>query len=357
MAVKTLKELCAKITPVDKEAMDRARDRWDNIGKPLRSLGLMEEAVIRIAGVTGDADNISLEKRCNVVMCADNGVLSEGVTQAGSDVTAVIARHLAKGIGSVSVFGRQARCRILPVDMGMQEDVDEPNLLLHKIAHATANIAKGPAMTMEQATDAVLFGANLVEKLKNEGYNIITTGEMGIGNTTTSSAIASALLQKPAREVTGRGAGLSSEGLDRKVSVVEQAIRVNGITKDSDPMQALACLGGFDIAGLVGVFLGGAAFHVPIVVDGFISTTAALVAGRICPDAHDYWLASHCSKEPAGQMMLEAVGLRPMITADLCLGEGTGAVALLPLLDIALAYYKEMGTFDDIAIAHYVPLD
>lgn len=356
MPVQTLDELCSKIAPADKQAAKNARQRWDNIAKPLRSLGLFEEAIIRIAGITGNADKISLDKRCNIVMCGDNGVLAEGVTQSESDITAVIARHLAKGIGSVSVFGRKANCRIMPVDMGMVEDVDEPNLLKHKLAHGTANIAAGPAMTMEQAIDGVLYGASLVERLAGEGYNIITTGEMGIGNTTTSSAIACVLLGKDAGEVTGRGAGLTSDGLKRKISAIERAVAVNKITKESSPMQILACLGGFDIAGLVGVFLGGAAYHIPIVIDGFISSISALLAQQICPVAHEYWIASHCSKEPAGEMTLNALGLRPLITADLCLGEGTGAVASLPLLDIALAYYREMGTFDDIAIEHYVPL-
>lgn len=210
-------------------------------------------------------------------------------------------------------------------------------------------------MTREEAVAAIEVGIQYVSELKEKGYGIFATGEMGIGNTTTSSAIASVLLDVEPEIVTGRGAGLSTEGLNRKVEVIRQAISLHKPQKD-DAIDVLAKVGGFDIAGLVGVFLGGAANRVPVVVDGFISAVAALVAVRICPAVSDYILASHVSKEPAGMMLLDALGKKPALTCDMCLGEGTGAVALFPLLEMGLHIYQRMSTFEEIDLENYVPL-
>lgn len=211
-------------------------------------------------------------------------------------------------------------------------------------------------MTREQAVRGILTGVQIAEELKAQGYEVLATGEMGIGNTTSSSAMAAVLLHKEAEEVTGRGAGLSSDGLSRKISAIRQAIRLHRPDPE-DGVDVLAKVGGFDIAGMVGVFLGGARCGMPVVIDGFISGVAALCAVRLCPAAADYMVASHVSKEPAAQMLLEALGKEPFLTCDMCLGEGSGAVMLFPLLDMAAAVYNSMSTFEENAIENYQPLD
>ena len=349
-----LEEALRQITPPDERAGQEAKARWDSIAKPLGSLGLLEEAVIRIAALTGSA-RVALDRRCAAVFCADNGVVAEGVTQTGSEVTAVVAENFTRGEASVCAMARAARCDVIPVDIGVARDLSGEGLVVHKLGYGTGNIARGPAMTREQALDALSFGISLVGELKQKGYRIIATGEMGIGNTTTSSAVTAALLGLPAEEVTGRGAGLTSEGLAHKIKSVERALVVNH-PDPNDGVDVLAKVGGFDLAGLAGVFLGGAVHRVPVLIDGFISAAAALAAARICPAVKKAMLASHLSDEPAAALALGALGLRPLITAGMCLGEGTGAVAALPLLDMALAVYREMSTFREIEIDAYQPL-
>lgn len=343
-----------EITGADKSIMQKSKARWDSIAKPLGSLGLLEEAVIRIAGLTGST-NVTLEKRGVIVMCADNGVVAQGVTQTGNEVTMIVAKNIAHGRASVCHMSHVAGADVIAVDIGMATEPNDDALLNRRVAAGTADMTLGPAMTAQQAQQAVDSGIDLVRQCKEQGYKILATGEMGIGNTTTSSAIVSQLLEKPVEEVTGRGAGLSDEGLLRKITAIKKAVQVN----NPDPkngMDVLAKLGGFDIAGLCGVFLGGAIYRVPILIDGFISAAAALTAARIAPESVCAMLASHVSAEPASHMVLEALGLKPLITAEMRLGEGTGAVAALPLLDMALAEYNSMDTFSDIGVESYKPL-
>lgn len=349
-----LKEALAAVRPVDRAAMARAQARWDSIAKPLGSLGLLEDAVVRIAGITGSPD-LDLSRRAVVVMCADNGVVEEGVTQTGQEVTAVVTENMSAGITSVCRMARLAGADVVPVDIGVAQPVSGPRILQKNIRRGTANMARGPAMTREEAVQAVLTGLELARELAGRGYTLLATGEMGIGNTTTASAVASVLLDRPPAEVTGRGAGLSDEGLSRKIRAIESAIAVNR-PDPADPLDVLAKVGGLDLAGLAGVFLGGAVCRVPVLVDGFISAVAALIARRICPDAAGYLLGSHASAEPAGRMVMEALELKPFLYAGMRLGEGTGAVAVMPLLDMGLAVYREMSTFDEIEIEAYQPL-
>ncbi len=348
-----LEQALEQIVPADQVAQAAAKRRWDSIAKPLGSLGLLEEAIIRIAGITGDS-RVCLDQRCVVICCADNGVVAEGVTQTGSEVTAVVTENFCKGETSVAVMAQVAHCDLLPVDLGVARAVQGDGLVVHKLGYGTGNIAREPAMTREQALEGIEFGLNLAGSLCAQGYQILATGEMGIGNTTTSSAVAAVLLGCAPVQVTGRGAGLDSAGLSRKLAAIEQALALHQ-PDPTDPLDVLAKVGGFDLAGLCGVFLGAAVARRPVLVDGFISAVAALLAVRLCPAAADYLLASHCSKEPAGSRLLEELGIRPMITADMCLGEGTGAVAALPLLDMALAVYNRMSTFAEIAIEAYQP--
>ncbi len=348
----TITQAIEAITPLDAPAMRTAQKHWDSIAKPLNSLGLLEKAVIQIAGITANPQ-CDIDRRGVVIMCADNGVVAEGVTQTGCEVTAIVAKEFTLGCTSVCKMAQVAGADIFPVDIGMCTDVEGvPN---RKIAYGTQNIAQGPAMTRQQAIQAIEVGIDMVHHLKRRGYGILATGEMGIGNTTTSSAIAAVLLGQEAAAVTGRGAGLSDSGLCKKIEVITRAIALNR-PNPQDALDVLCKVGGFDIAGLTGVFLGGAALHIPILIDGFISAVAALLAVRLAPLASGYILASHRSGEPAGQMVLNKLGKEPFITAGMCLGEGTGAVAALPILDMAFAVYKTMSTFDDINIEAYQPL-
>ena len=347
----TLDKVIAGITPADMAAMERAKARWDSIAKPLGSLGALEEAVIRIAGMTGSAD-VDISRRAVVVMCADNGVVAQGVTQTGQDVTAIVTENMSKGDTSVCCMSRVAGAEVIPVDIGVAKPVTGARIRQKCVRRGTADMTQGPAMTREEAAQAVMTGLELVGELKEAGYRILATGEMGIGNTTTSSAIVSVLLGKEAAEVTGRGAGLSTEGYQKKIAAVERAIALNR-PDPADGLDVLHKVGGLDIAGLAGVFLGGAVHHIPVLVDGFISSAAALTAAAICPACRDYMLGSHASNEPAGRMVLEALGLHPFLFAGMCLGEGTGAVAVMPLLEMGAAVYRGMCTFEATDIEAY----
>ena len=342
------------INPPDSKAIERAEIKWNNVAKPLHSLGLLEKNVVKIAGIFGD-ENFDLNKRCAVLMCADNGVVCEGVTQSDSSVTAVVAKAAAFGTSNINTVANVFHTDVITVDIGMKVDVDNKNILNRKISYGTNNIAVGSAMTFFQAEKAVAAGIDIVRECSEKGYRIIVTGEMGIGNTTTSSAVAAVLLETPVHTVTGRGAGLDSEGLKRKIAVISRAIEINKPDKNN-PVELLAKLGGYDIAGMTGLFLGGAIYKIPIVIDGFISAAAAALAVEICPLVKNYMLCSHVSKEPAGLMLLEYIGLKPLITAELCLGEGTGGAMLLPLLDAALAVYNSSHQFDNLPIERYVEL-
>ena len=344
----------AGIAPLDGRAMGEAKRRWDSIAHPLGSLGLLETDIIRIAGITGSAD-VDLGKKAVIAMCADNGVVAEGVTQTGQEVTAIVTENMSRGDTSVCRMAKVAGAQVIPVDIGVARPVVGEQIRQCCVRRGTANMTKGPAMAREEAARAVLTGVELVGQLKGQGVGLLATGEMGIGNTTTSSAIVSVLLGRSPAQVTGRGAGLSSEGLARKIKAIETAIAVNQ-PDPADGLDVLSKVGGLDIAGLAGVFLGGAVHRVPVLVDGFISSAAALAAAALCPACKDYMLASHASNEPAGQLVLEALGLTPFLYAGMCLGEGTGAVAVMPLLDMGLAVYREMCTFEATDIEAYQPL-
>lgn len=354
MLEKILNQKLEEIKPLDVESMRQAEERWKTVAKPLHSLGKLEEAVIRMAGIREDADFI-MEKKGLVIFCADNGVVAEGVTQTGQEVTAIVADNFTKGATSVCIMAEIAGVDVLPVDIGMAVDVASLTDPSKKISYGTENMAHGPAMTRELAIRAILTGIEIAGERKAEGYDLLATGEMGIGNTTTSSAVASVLLGKKAEEVTGRGAGLSSEGLQRKIRVIRQALEKNR-PDPGDVLDVVAKVGGYDIAGMCGLFLGGAIYRIPVLIDGFISSVAALCAVRLAPLVGKYLFASHCSKEPGGKMVLDALGMSAMIGCDLSLGEGSGAVAAVPLLEMGLDVYRKMSTFEEIQVEQYQEL-
>lgn len=348
----TIEDLRNAVKPADENCMEQAKARWLTVAKPLFSLGKLEEAVVRMAGMKRTAE-YTLEKKGLVVMCADNGVVQEGVTQTGREVTAIVADNFTKPDAvSTSIMAEVAGVDVFPVDIGIAVDVPSLTRPGQKVAYGTKNFAKEPAMTQEEVWRAISVGMEQVRFLKEQGYQILATGEMGIGNTTSSSAVCAVLLGREVDEVTGKGAGLTTEGLERKIRVIREAI-IRHRPDAGDVIDVLSKVGGLDIAGLTGVYLGGALYHVPIVLDGFISSTAALCAARMVPAALDYMLPSHVSKEPAGRMVLEELGLSPLLTCDMSLGEGSGAVAVMPLLEMGLQVYRKMSTFDDIQIERY----
>ena len=347
----TLEEAIKKIEDLNDNAMEECKKRWDSIAKPLHSLGKLEDFLVKIAGITG-TNHIDLSKKALVEMCADNGVVEEGVTQTGQEITALVTENFLKMQSTASVMCHKLGADLIPIDIGVAVDTNAWN---RKVAYGTKNMTKEPAMTREEAIKALEIGIDLVGELKEKGYRIIATGEMGIGNTTTSSAMAAVFLDVPVEQVTGKGAGLSSEGLLRKIDAIKRAITLNKPDKN-DAIDVLSKVGGLDIAGLAGIFLGGAVYKIPIVIDGFISAIAALTAKKICEESVFYMIPSHVSKEPAGSMILDTLGLEAPLHCDMCLGEGTGAVALFPILDLADTIYNTMSTFHDIKMEEYKPL-
>lgn len=355
--IKELEKYLMQIQPLDEHAMEMSRVRWSHVAKPLNSLGALEEDIIKMAGICRTS-NVTIEKRALVIMCGDNGVVEEGVTQTGMEVTAVVTENMTDGNSSVCIMAERAGVDVFPVDIGVARELrsgDRYPLLRKKIAYGTKNFYKEPAMTREEAFRAIETGISIVERLASDGYGLIATGEMGIGNTTTSSAVTSMLLKKDPELLTGRGAGLSDEGLKRKLKVIKEAVKAYE-PLCQDGVDILSKVGGLDLAGLTGIFLGGAVYRVPVLVDGFISAAAALAAERIYPGCRQFMLASHVSAEPAGRLLLDELGLVPLIQAGLCLGEGSGAVAAVPLLDMAADIYQKMSSFKDIQIKEYKPM-
>lgn len=336
-----------------------SKKHWDSIAKPLDSLGLLEDNVIRICRMAGNEKPYELKKRALVILCGDHGVVEEGVTQTGKEVTKIVSENFAKGCSTVNYMAKSAKTDVYTVDIGIDAAFyPEKRMVLgavidRKIARGCGNIAKESAMTVEQCRQAIETGKAVVKELMEMGYRILATGEMGIGNTTPTSALAAVFLNQRAEVVTGKGAGLSSEGIQRKCRVVERVkerVQKKGLM---DPMEILAEAGSFEIAGMVGIFLGGVKYRIPIVIDGAISAVSALVANRIDQRVSDYVIASHESEEITGKMALEDLGVQALLRAKMCLGEGTGAMAIFPILDMAMEVYENMGTFSDYEIEAY----
>lgn len=344
-----LLEVLRQICPADQNAYQACIERFNGIAKPLGSLGKLETMLAQVAAASGSAD-VRIQKKCVLVFCADNGVVCQGVAQSDHTVTTAIGRSLVKGTASVSVMAKAAGADTFPVDVGMIDTVE--GLPARKLFCGTGDISCGPAMTREQAERLVLTGMELVREKVEEGYGVIATGEAGIGNTTTSSAMASVLLDLPVEAVTGRGSGLSDLGLIRKQEVIRNSITVN-CPRAEDSLDVLAKVGGADIAAMTGAFLGAALYRVPVVIDGLISSVAALCAVRLCPAVRGYLLPSHLTAEPAGLKIMAELGLEPMLHGGMRLGEGTGAVALFPMLDLAAAVYEHAATFEDIRVEAY----
>ena len=348
----TYQETIEKIKNTDPDIFRKCKENWDHVAKPLNSMGDFEMLTAKIGAAKGTED-LCVDKRRVLVFCSDNGVVEEGISQSDHSVMTAVAKALAEGSSNVNIFAKAAHADVDVYDVGMVDDLCMEGLTVKKLSNGTKNLAKGPAMTREELLFAIEAGISAVEKAKEDGVDIVVIGEMGIGNTTTSAAVIAILTGADSKDVTGRGSGLSDAGLQRKVQVIEECIRIN----QPDPTDALDVLekaGGFDIAAMCGVILGGAAIHMPVILDGLISCAAACCAKVIAPETVDYMIPSHVSNEPAGRAVLEYLGLHGPIDAHLALGEGTGGVMLLPLLDMALSLYHGTHSFENIGIDAYV---
>ena len=347
-----LNQLLSTITPPDEAARAAAHTHWASLAKPLGGLGALETLLEEAAALTGTAQ-LDFSRRAVLVLCADNGVVAQGVSQTDQSVTRAVAENLAARRTSVCQMAKTARCEVVPVDMGMAGD-SVPGVVNCRIAAGTQDFTQGPAMTRAEAIDAIAAGIALVRAQKAQGVQLLATGEMGIGNTTTACAVASVLLGRDPAALVGRGSGLSNAAFLKKIQVLHKAVARNH-PDPADPVGVLASVGGLDLAALCGLCLGGAFVRLPVLLDGFIADAAALCAVRLCPAAGDALLASHVSAEPGAKAILEGLGLSAPLCAGLRLGEGSGAVMALPLLDMALAVYHSGHTFGALGIDAYTP--
>lgn len=349
-----LEEAIKKIVPVEEKGMKTAQEKFSSLAMPLGSLGKLEGLICQLCGITHTLTP-TISKRAVVVFCGDHGVVAQGVSQVGCEVTTAVAKKLCTGETVMCSMAQFANCAVIPVDVGMKTPVSHPRMLQKSIALGTKDMSIESAMTEKQTRAALEIGIHLALDLNAEGYGLLLTGEMGIGNTTASSALAAALLGVAVKEVTGAGAGLSSEGIAHKVEVIEKTLALHQVNSEN-PLEVLSKLGGFEIAAMTGLMLGCGVAKIPCVVDGFISNVSALLARKFSPSVLDYLLFSHQSAERGGKLILETLGQSPLLQGDFRLGEGSGAVALLPLLDMGLHLFQEGITFQDMEIPPYQPM-
>jgi len=346
----SLSQILKQIKPLDSKAIEAARARQNELTKPRGSLGRLEEVSIRIAGIKGKIVH-GFEHKAIVTMAADHGVIEEGVTLYPQEVTKQMVFNFLNGGAGINVLARFVGARVVVVDMGVVGGFEpHPNLICKMVDFGTRNMTKGPAMTRQQALDAIEAGIAVVEAEIAKGLDIIGTGDMGIGNTTASSAIAVAITGEPAEKVTGRGEGLDDEQLAHKAKAVQKALDIN--KPDSrDPIDVLSKVGGFEIGGLAGVMLGAAARRIPVVIDGFISGAAALIATGLAPRLKDYLIASHLSAESGHKVLLQHLGLTPLLSLEMRLGEGTGAALGITIVEAAVKILAEMATFAEAGVS------
>ncbi len=345
--------LCNKIDmikPLDKGAMAEARSRQDLLTKPQGSLGRLEELSIKLAGIQGKPIP-QIRHKVVITMAGDHGVVAEGVGNWPQEVTAQMVYNFLNGGAGINVLAGQAGARVVVVDMGVATELEaDSRLISKKIAPGTQNMCLGPAMTVEQAVTAIEAGIEVVGTELAKGLDIVGTGDMGIGNTTASSAICAAMTGKPLAEVTGRGTGIDNGQLEHKIEVIKRALAVNQ-PDPRQPLDVLAKVGGFEIGGLVGVMLAAAAYRIPVVIDGFISGAAALIATALAPRLRDFLIAAHVSAEAGHKLLLRHLGLKPLLDLDMRLGEGTGAALGIFLAEAAARILAEMSTFAQAGVS------
>jgi nicotinate-nucleotide--dimethylbenzimidazole phosphoribosyltransferase len=346
----TLQDLTSHIGPLDEAAMQAARQRQDLLTKPRGSLERLEALSIQVAGITGQTTP-RLEHKVVLVMTGDHGVVREGVSAYPQEVTPQMVDNFLHGGAAINVLARHAGAKVVVVDMGMASNLPpRAGLIVRKIAYGTRNIAQGPAMSREQAEQAILAGAEIISNLIDQGLDILATGDMGIGNTTPSAAIAAAFTGQPVAEIAGRGTGVDDMGLQSKISAIQRALQTNRPDL-RDGVDVLAKIGGFEIGGLAGAILAAAANRRPVVIDGFISTAAAMIATSLAPQVRDYLIAAHTSQELGHHHMMEWLGIQPLLDLQMRLGEGTGAVLAMSLVEAACKILAEMSTFAEAGVS------
>ena len=343
------RELISQVKTLNQEIMTMTRLRIDQLVKPQGSLGQLEDIAIQLAGIYGTTQP-RIHQKALIVMCADNGVCEEGIASAPQAVTLVQALNIAKGVTGVGALAKLANAKVYSVDIGINTDTEYPQLIQKRIMNGTHNMSKTHAMSRDQVIKAINAGIEMVKLAIEDGHNVIATGEMGIGNTSTSTAILSVLTGKTPHELTGVGANYPVEKLSHKAEIIERSIHCKVFDKN-DPIDILSAVGGLDIAGITGIMLGGAIYGVPVIIDGYISTISALLAVKICPAVKDYLFPSHASLEKSAALATELLGLKPFLNLELRLGEGSGAVMAFNILEAACTMVNDMITFEEAGIA------
>lgn len=350
-----LKEICEKIVPVDEGWKEKAWEKFSQLAMPLGSLGKLQEMVVSLCAM-GETLSPTVGKRGVIVFCGDHGITAQGVSQVGAEVTSAVAGSLCRGETVMCQMAKVASCDVVCVDVGMKHPIVEEGLISHSLAFGTRDFSGSRAMTEGEMLSAVAVGLEMASLYKEKGYELLCSGEMGIGNTSSATAMTCALLGLSPLDITGAGAGLSSQGIVHKGKVIAQALAFHGLDGSGAPrsvLEILQTLGGFEIAAMMGLMLGCALERIPCVVDGFISNVSAYCAVSLCPAVKDYLLFSHVTEEKGGQALLQAMGVSPVLDGGFRLGEGSGAVALLPLLDMGLAVFGQGITFSGMEIEAY----
>lgn len=344
-----LESTIKNIQPLKPEYRTLAKAKLDRLTKPVGSLGRLEELAAHYVAISGEV-RPQLPKTMVFTLAADHGIAAEGVSAYPSSVTAQMVLNFLTGGAAINALARQIDAEVRIVDLGVAADLDDPTgLVVRKVGFGTKNFVKGPAMSEQEALQSVETGIELVQEANAEGVRVVATGEMGIGNTTSSAAITSVMTGRPVSQVTGKGTGIDEAAWRRKISLIEQALSLNQPDPRS-PLDVLAKVGGFEIGGIVGVILGGAACRMPVVLDGFISGAAALLAAAMAPACRSYLIASHISAEPGHRAILDRLELHPFLDLDLRLGEGTGACLAIGLLQASLRILTEMATFEEAGV-------
>lgn len=350
-----LKETISKITEPDEKAKEKTREKWDKLLKPIGSLGALEEITIKISGMTGKTIN-KFDKKAVVVMCSDNGVVDEGVSSAPQVFTKVLANGMPKGLTGVATLGKYTGTDIFTVDLGIKGEVNNPEILDRKIAEGTNNFTKGPAMTYEDAVKSIEIGIEVGDELFSKGYDILGTGEVGIGNTSTAAAVVSCISELDVDLICGKGAGLTDEQHLNKRDLIKQGIALNKPNKN-DPIDVISKVGGFDIGGMCGLCLSAAKNKKPVVIDGFISGAAALCATHLSPHVSEYIIPSHLSAEPGAKYVFDELGLKPILNLEMRLGEGSGCPLAFQIIEAAEYTLENMGTHDDVSMSDSYLID
>lgn len=343
-----LQNIISNIHPLDEVTMEAVEHRVNHLAKPQGSLGKLEEMVVQVAGITGQKFPMT-DKKALIVMCCDHGICDEGVASGLQSVTYKQAKHIPRGFTGAGAIAKQMNAKIYSVDVGIMTDVDDEYIIDKKVMYGTNNMAKGPAMTRDQAIKGIEAGIEMAIQAVDEGANILATGEMGIGNTSPTTAILSIYTGCHPSEITGIGGNLPVEKLSHKARIIQQAIEINKPDKN-DPLDVLSKVGGLDIAGMTGIMLGAAYKRVPVVIDGFISTISAILACELCPKVRSYLMPSHYSLEKGAKLATDYLGLSPYLDMDMRLGEGTGALLAFNIIEAACYMNREMITFEEATI-------